>query len=324
MHPPAWRVAARIVVVGALLTALLAGTTGTAAALTRAYPTLSVGDRGANVRAVQGLLRHRGVSVAVDGRFTSSTAGGVRLVQRRSGLAMTGRVDAATWAALVVTIGNGSSGDAVRALQRLLNEKRRTGLAVTGTYDAPTRSAVVAFQRHAGLTASGSAGAATWRLLLAHLELPVWGTRLCDYSVGNGPANWGTAEAIGALEAAGEAVVAAGHGRVAVGDIGYEHGGDIADHQTHEHGLDVDLRPMRVAKDQCTWGTNIRLSSYDRAATRDLVDAIRAAAPGRVKLIYFNDPALIREGRTVAYAGHDDHLHVRYCALGHALAMYRC
>ena len=320
----ALRALGRAAAVGALVTALLAATTGSAAALSRAYPPLSVGDRGANVRAVQGLVRHRGVTIAVDGVFGSGTASGVRLVQRRAGLAMTGTVDAATWSALVVTIGGGSSGEAVRALQRLLNEKRRTGLAVSGAYDTATRNAVVAFQRHAGLTASGTAGAATWRLLVAHLELPVWSTRLCDYSVGNGSANWGTAEAVGALERAGAAVVAAGHGRVAVGDIGYEHGGDIAGHQTHEHGLDVDLRPMRVARDQCTWGTNIRLSSYDRPATRDLVDAIRAAAPGRVKLVYFNDPALIREGRTVALAGHDDHLHVRYCVAGHAVAMYRC
>ena len=35
---------------------------------------------------------------------------------------------------------------------------------------------------------------------------------------------------------------------------------------------------------------------YDRGATRALIKAIRAAAPGHIKVIYFNDPVLIREG----------------------------
>ena len=58
---------------------------------------------------------------------------------------------------------------------------------------------------------------------------------------------------------------------------------------------------------------NYRWTTYDRAATRDLIKAIRATASGHVKLIYFNDPVLIREGLTTWYSGHDDHLHIRYC-----------
>ena len=50
----------------------------------------------------------------------------------------------------------------------------------------------------------------------------------------------------------------AGHGRVAVGDIGFEHGGDIPGHDTHEQGLDVDLRPMRDGANQCTNATDYR------------------------------------------------------------------
>lgn len=319
--PGRWR---RPAAVTALVSTLLLATASEAAALSRDHPILSTGDRGVNVRALQHLLRYQGAAVTVDGYFGSATASGVRLVQRRATLVMTGVVDRATWSALVVPLRAGSTGEPVLAIQRLLNEKRRAGLALTGAYDAATRAAVAAFQGHVGIARTGEAGTTTWRLLLAHLELPVWSTGLCDYSVGNGAANWGTSEAIGALEAAATALASEGHGRVPVGDIGFEHGGDIPGHETHEHGLDVDLRPMRVAKDQCRWGTNIRLASYDRAATRDLVDAIRAAAPGRVKVIYFNDPVLIREGRTVASTGHDDHLHVRYCVAEHALSMYRC
>ena len=51
---------------------------------------------------------------------------------------------------------------------------------------------------------------------------------------------------------------------------------------------------------------------------------IRAAAPGHVKLIYFNDPVLIREGLTTWFSGHDDHLHIRYCEPSYPIARYRC
>jgi hypothetical protein len=166
--------------------------------------------------------------------------------------------------------------------------------------------------------------AATWRALVWHFELPGFGASLCNYSTGNGIVNWGTAAAIGAIQAAGAATVAAGYGRVAVGDISFEFGGDTPDHQTHERGLDVDLRPMRKANDQCSVRTNWRLAAYDRTATLALVRAIRAIAPGHVKLIYFNDPVLIDEGLTTWHSGHDDHLHVRFCEATYPLAMYDC
>ncbi len=214
----------------------------------------------------------------------------------------------------------------MRALQRLLNDKRRAGLTVSGTYGTGTRDAVTAFQRHMTSTSSGSVDAITWRRLLWHFERPVWGSTsgLCDYSVGNGPANWGTGAAIGQLRTAAKRTYDAGHGRVAVGDIGLEHGGDIPGHDTHEQGLDVDLRPMRDAENQCSSPTNYRQTAYDRAATRALIREIRAAAPGHVKVIYFNDPVLIGEGLTTRLSGHDDHLHIRYCEVWHPVIAYRC
>ena len=111
---------------------------------------------------------------------------------------------------------------------------------------------------------------------------------------------------------------------MALGDVSFEHGGDIPATMTHEQGLDLDIRPIRDNENQCTWGTNWRFSSYDRAATRHSIKAIRAAAPGHVKLIYFNDPVLIGEGLTVHFTGHDDHLHVRYCEVSHPVSTYRC
>ncbi len=86
----------------------------------------------------------------------------------------------------------------------------------------------------------------------------------------------------------------------------------------------MDIRPIRKAGNQCSFGTNWRLSSYSRTLTRALIKDIRAAAPGHVKLIYFNDPVLIREGLTVHFPGHDDHLHIRYCEHAYPLKTYRC
>jgi peptidoglycan hydrolase-like protein with peptidoglycan-binding domain len=311
----------------AAIVAVLIGASVVAAALPGfGWPIQSHGNRGTDVRAIQSLLRGHGIAVVYDGFFTNDTRAAVIRFQASRGLPQTGTVNAATWARLVSTVGPGSAREPVLTLQRQFNEKRAAGLAVTGSWNAATDAAVRTFERHVGLAVDGRADPTMWRYLVAHFDLPRFGsaTGLCDYSVGNGPANWGTGAAIGQLEAAGLRVQAAGDGRIAVGDIGLEHGGDIPGHATHEHGLDVDVRPIRDARDQCRAGTNYRLASYDRTATRRLILAIRATAPGHVKLIYFNDPVLVREGLVTAFAGHDDHLHVRYCESWHPLGAHDC
>jgi len=304
---------------------LLGATAPRAAASSHRFPNQSLGDRGADVRAIQGLLSAHGLTLAVDGIFGTTTHDAVMAFQATRALAADGVVREATWAKLIITLRPGSTGEAVKVVQRQLNEKRHARLAVNGVYGTATRSAVISFQKHIGMTPHGVVGPVTWRNLIWHYDYPAFNTTsLCDYSVGNGRANWGTGAAIGNLQAAARAFAATGHGRVAVGDISREHGGDIALHETHEVGLDVDIRPIRDAENQCTWGTNWHFSSYDRSATRILVKAIRAAAPGHVKLIYFNDPVLIREGLTTWFGGHDDHLHIRYCEPSYPIVSYRC
>ncbi len=87
----------------------------------------------------------------------------------------------------------------------------------------------------------------------------------------------------------------------------------------------MDIWPIRTDSAQCTAGRiTWQSATYDRAATRELVKAIRAAAPGHVKLVFFNDPTLISEGLTTSYANHDNHLHVRYCELVHPSSLYTC
>jgi peptidoglycan hydrolase-like protein with peptidoglycan-binding domain len=298
---------------------------GTAAAGTPNYPHQSSGNRGADVRAIQGFLRHHGAAdLVISGIFDPPTVDAVKAFQIARGLPASGMVDGVTWSRFLVSLRSGDTGEAVAALQRQLNEKRGAGLIADGTFGASTVSAVRSFQRHAGRPVTGVVDASTWRYLISHFERPSFGRWLCDYQVGNGLADWGTGAAISQIEGAAVPVVLAGYGKVAIGDIGHEHGGDIAGHESHERGLDVDVRPMRRDESQCRRGVNYRMSIYDRAATRALIKAIRAAAPGHVKAIYFNDPVLIREGLSRYLAGHDDHVHVRYCERVHPLAAYDC
>jgi peptidoglycan hydrolase-like protein with peptidoglycan-binding domain len=303
----------------------LATAAGASAARPHGFPGQSLGNRGEDVRAIQGFLQAHDIDAPTDGIFGTSTRAAVKAFRSAEGLSAHGQVDDKTWAKLIVSLAPGSTGDAVIVLQRQLNAKRKAGLSVNGTFDVATRKAVNAFRAHVGMPRTGKVGPVTWRRLISHLELPRFKANdLCDYQVGNGAADWGTGAAIGQLEAAGRAFATKGHGRIAVGDVSLEHGGDIPLHHTHEVGLDVDIRAVRDAGDQCRWGVNWRWSTYDRSATRKLINTVRATAPGHVKLIYFNDPVLIREGLTTWYAGHDDHLHIRYCEKDYPIARYRC
>ncbi len=292
------------------------------------YPTQSIGNRGTDVRALQYLLHHRGYDVPRTGIFGGTTRSALRAFQTLRGLPVTGTTDAETWKRLATVVERGDSGDKVKAVQTLLNQKRRASLPFDGTFDWKMRSAVIGFQRHAGLPADGVVSLPTWRNLLWHYEYPAFSlTSLCDYTdtTGNGAgANWGTAAAIAQVEAASMRARGLGSGPIALGDVSREHGGDIGGHVSHEDGLDADLRPIRTDRAQCRWGTNWTWSTYDRAATRTLIRSIRATAPAHVKLIYFNDPVLVDEGLTTWYPHHDDHLHVRYCEARHPDPLYDC
>jgi hypothetical protein len=311
-----------IVFAGALLSF---GGAGVASAGAPIYPHQSVGNRGSDVRALQGLLRHHGATdLYISGAFDTPTVAAVRAFQTAHGLPVTGMVDAGTWVRLIVRLEPGATGEAVKVVQRELNDKRRAGLTVDGTLAGATVTAVRSFQHHAALPVTGTVDASTWRYLIGHFESPVFGRWMCGYEVGNGPAHWGTGAAIGQVRAAAVTMGLAGKGPIAIGDVSFQHGGDMPGHETHVRGLDVDIRIMRRDAKQCRWGGNYRMAIYDRSATRALIKAIRAAAPGHIKVIYFNDPVLIREGLTRSHVGHDDHVHVRYCERVYPLATYDC
>lgn len=311
--------------------------TGTADAISGAqYPTVMKGARGPDVVALQYLLNYHGYSTTVDGVFGSGTESKVEDFQGDKNLTVDGIVGPGTWAKLKVTVSQGSSGNAVRAVQYLLNAKADpdnpgwSPLTVDGSFGSGTKSVVKSFQTHAGLTSDGVVGTNTWKNLLWHY------TRLKDShpDVCIHPGNWSESRTWGVGAATAWTMKAAdlnngsgyGDGDIAYQDSSLEHGGDISGHGTHEVGMDLDVWLVRKNSDQCNRPNSERwkytdTAVYDQAGTeRQLNDFVEAASEnfasdGKwIKLVYFNDPDIYNSYSFVYYlSSHDNHMHVRYC-----------
>jgi N-acetyl-anhydromuramyl-L-alanine amidase AmpD len=141
--------------------AALNGTPGT-------WPTVRRGATGERVRTVQYLLRQAGATVTVDGNFGSGTEAAVIAFQSSHGLTADGVVGSQTWPLLVVTVRQGSTGEAVKAVQSQLNAHGASpALTVDGNFGPGTHTAVRAFQSARGLTVDGVVGQNTWKALVA-------------------------------------------------------------------------------------------------------------------------------------------------------------
>ncbi len=173
---------------------------------TPSYPgtPLRTGSRGPNVVRIQVILNRISRNYPaipkinpVDGVFGTQTENAVRAFQRIFGLTADGIVGKATWYQLIrvyvavnrfaeleslgqtfysvawqftETLREGSSGEAVRRLQYMLDVLSEfissiPSVGVDGVFGAQTRNAVVAFQRFAGLNPDGVVGAQTWDAL---------------------------------------------------------------------------------------------------------------------------------------------------------------
>src|SRR4249919_1794479 len=122
----------RLVPVAFAVILLAALAPGTMAATTHLYPNQSLGNRGTDVRAIQGLLRAHGVAIGNTGIFETTTRAAVMTFQSAHGLTANGVVRTTTWDKLIVPLSPGATGEAVKAVQRELNDKRRAGLTVNG------------------------------------------------------------------------------------------------------------------------------------------------------------------------------------------------
>ncbi len=130
------------------------------------WVTLQNGSSGRDVVTAQYLLRARGQSLSVDGQFGPGTQTAVQNFQRASALSATGVVNADTWEKLILTVQNGSSGDAVRAAQDQLANSFGYGIGIDGAFGNGTKSAVQNFQRSRDLTDNGIVEITTWSALV--------------------------------------------------------------------------------------------------------------------------------------------------------------
>jgi len=136
------------------------------------WPVVQSGSEGADVFALQYLLRYHGQNIPADGLFGPVTRQAVMNFQTQKGLVVDGMVGAQTWPALVegLVIQNGSSGDAVRAAQHLLLVKfGYLDVVVDGLFGPVTEAAVKSYQTNHGLVVDGMVGAVeTWPSLISN------------------------------------------------------------------------------------------------------------------------------------------------------------
>jgi len=135
-----------------------------------AHPTIKKGSRGDAVELAQQRLNMRFYDPGpIDGRFGPKTAKAVRWYQRDRDLDDDGIVGPRTWARLdPATVRRGSSGDAVKLLQRLLKDFDYDPYdpgKVDGDFGADTEKALRRFQDDFGLEVDGVAGPVTWAMM---------------------------------------------------------------------------------------------------------------------------------------------------------------
>lgn len=145
--------------------ALVPAPTASAATYALAWPLIGQGGAGEDVYSVQLMLQARGATLTVDGLDGPQTTGAVVSFQVANGLQADGVVGPQTWPVLIVTTSLGSSGSAVKALQRQLNA-HGAALTVDGNFGPATQSAVENYQSSHHLSADGVAGPQTWNALV--------------------------------------------------------------------------------------------------------------------------------------------------------------
>jgi hypothetical protein len=139
----------------------------------RAYPKRTKGSRGPAVAAAQCLLRRHGYTKApVTGTYDARTVTAVRKAQNRLDLKVTGKVDRRTWVALLARgshplVKVGSTGDAVRRVQRALTAALGKPVRIDGALSKKTAKAVGRYQRESGLPATGVVTDEVWSRLLS-------------------------------------------------------------------------------------------------------------------------------------------------------------
>ncbi|RPK89490.1 MULTISPECIES: peptidoglycan-binding protein [Streptomyces] len=136
-----------------------------------AYTTQQYGSSGPQVKAVQTLLNEQEYDAgAEDGEFGTRTKSAAQAFQRARSLDADGIVGPKTWTALLSAgttpvLKQGSSGEAVKRLQRALTAALGTTVGVDGSFGPATDTAVRSYQTTRELGVDGEVGPATWKAL---------------------------------------------------------------------------------------------------------------------------------------------------------------
>lgn len=112
------------------------------------------------VKAVQFLLRAHGSAITADGDYGPATKAAVLAFQAGHGVTADGTVDSQTWPLLVIQVGPGATGDAVRAAQSCFPT-----LTIDGDYGPKTEAAVRDLQDVFAPPSDGIVGPKTWHLI---------------------------------------------------------------------------------------------------------------------------------------------------------------
>jgi peptidoglycan hydrolase-like protein with peptidoglycan-binding domain len=132
-----------------------------------AHPTIKKGSTGSAVKLAQKRLVMRWYDPGpIDGLFGAKTEKAVKWYQGDRLLDNDGIVGPKTWARLdPPTVQAGSTGKAVKLLQRLLSDYGYDPGPVDGDFGPNTKKAVKKFQTDFGLAVDGIAGPKTWAML---------------------------------------------------------------------------------------------------------------------------------------------------------------
>jgi len=139
------------------------------------WPLEQEGSKGEDVSTVQYLVTAHGHATAVDGIFGPLTKAAVEAFQSSRGLTADGIVGPQTWPQLIIEVQQGSTGDAVRAVQSQIHSRGdgANQVAIDGIFGPITNGAVRAFQELLGLAVDGIVGPQTYiHLVNGYLAAP--------------------------------------------------------------------------------------------------------------------------------------------------------
>ena len=217
-----------------------------------------------------------------------------------------------------VGVGGANYSTDVIHVQKLLNVSRYGPLELDGICGKKTIEAIISYQAGIPTEQDGlveprgltfrhlrAAGRSRSRLRLDPLETGegYYSYRTSDRQYGT-PATIHTVRVVArdfSGQVSGESTSAILFG---VGDISLLSGGIFPPHLTHRLGRDVDIRPVR--RDGLPRPVAIGDADYSRVQTAKLVALFLNSR--NVEFILFNDLAV---PGAVAFAGHDNHLHIR-------------